>query len=112
MGKKFNMVLKTLDTRREAIIDELCRLEDLSLREDTTFPQPPTEEERDILGSRIHDLEVSLMEIDFIRSAINGPVWSFEFYNRRYDNHVAYKKMHEKYYWFKKNETRRLKDGE
>lgn len=104
MGKKFNMVLKTLYARRKAIIDELCRLEELSRREDTTFPQPPTEKERDILDSRIHDLEVSLMEIDFIRSVINEPVWSFEFYNRRYDNHVAYKKMHEQSYWSKNDE--------
>ena len=104
MGKKFNMVLKTLDARRDAIIDELCRLEDLSQREDATFPQPPTEEERDILDYRIHDLEVSLMEIDFIRNTINEPVWSFEFYNRRYDNHVAYKKMLKQYYRSKNDE--------
>ena len=91
MGKKFNMVLKTLDTRRDAIIDEICRLED------TIFPQPPTDEEKDILDSRIHDLEVSLKEVNFIINAIKEPAWGFGFYNLRYDNKIAYEKMHEKH---------------
>lgn len=105
MGKKFNMVLKTLDARRDAIIDEICRLED------TVFPQGITEEERDILDSRIHDLEVSLREIDFIRNTINGPAWGFGFYDQRHDL-LADTKIHEKYYWSKNDEICRSKDGE
>lgn len=99
MGKKFNMVLKTLDNRRDVLIDEICRLED------TVFPQPPTEEERDILDSRIHDLEISLKEVNFIINAINEPAWGFGFYNLRYDNNIVYEKMHEEH-------LRNNKDGE
>lgn len=100
MGKKFNMVLKTLDARRDAIIDEICRLED------TVFPQGITEEERDILDSRIHDLEVSLREIDFIRYTINDPAWCFGFHNQRCDL-LADKKLNEKYYWSKNDDSLR-----